>query len=173
MTLDELREKVRKWDLQNTGSADDTAYYRTILNHLDYHVAREWRVYLPAAEHPEFHPRYMERLATWVGNLTDETDQKLLLEYALHISFFSHDDFIALYSTALNREVTRWVAALIGARLQPYSGHSLHDLIHRQIHHHTWFCPVTDSMDINEFHKVNRIEGVGYRPGIASLQYGC
>lgn len=169
MTLEELRAKVREWDLKNT-AAHDTAYYGALLDQLDYHAAREWRVYLPVADHPEFSPKYMERLAAWIGNLPDEDDQKLLLEYALHISFFSHEDFIALYSTALNREVTRWITSLFGTRLEPHGGQALHDLAHRQIHHHTWFCPITDSMDINEFHKVNRLEGVGHRPCFASLQ---
>jgi hypothetical protein len=169
MTLEELREKVRQWDLRNTGSADDTAYYSTILAQLDYHATREWRVYLPA-ENPVFHQNYMERLAKWIGNLSNEADQKLLLEYALYISFFSHDDFLALYLTALNREVTRWVASLIGARLEPHGGEKLHDQVHKQIHHHTWFCPVTDSMDINQFQKINHLSGVGHHPFFATIQ---
>lgn len=169
MTLNELRAKVREWDLQNTGAADDTAYYSTILDQIDYHAVKEWRVYLPA-EHPDFSPSYMERLAAWIGNLTDQTEQKLLLEYALYISFFSHDDFVALYRTALDRDITQWVATQIGARLEPAGGQVMHDLVHHQIHQRTWFCPVTDSMDINEFYKVNHLKGVGHRPGFATLQ---
>ncbi|MCL5237159.1 MAG: hypothetical protein M1353_04845 [Nitrospirae bacterium] len=169
MTLDELRDKVRKWDFQSTGSADYTAHYSTILDQLDYHAVRDWRVYLPA-EHPDFHSNYMERLAAWIGNLTDEAEQKLFLEYALYISFFSHDDFVALYRTALDREIKRWVAIQVGARLESHGGQALHELVHREIHNHTWFCPVTDSMDINEFHKVNHLAGVAHRPCFASVQ---
>lgn len=169
MTLEELRAKVREWDLRITAPGDEPSHYNTILNQLDYHAAREWRVYLPA-EHPSFNSSYMERLAAWVGNLTDESDQKLLLEYALYISFFSHDDFIALYRTALDREIKRWVATQINARLEPNGGQAFHELVHRQIHDHTWFCPITDSMDINEFHKVNHLKGVAHRPPFASLQ---
>jgi hypothetical protein len=168
MTLEELRAKVRDWDISNTATRT-TAYYGAILDQLDYHAAREWRVYLPA-EHPEYQPSYMERLAKWIGNLTDEAEQKLLLEYALHISFFSHADFIALYRTALNREATRWIISQVGASLQPHGGQALHDLVYRQLHYHTWFCPVTDSMDINEFYKVNHLVGIGHRPGFYTLQ---
>ena len=164
MTLNELRDLVRKWDSENSDSR-----YDFILNRLDYYATREWRVYLPA-EHPDFNASYMERLATWIDNVADEADQKLLLEYALHISFFSHDDFAALYRTALDREVTRWVAKQIGAQLQSNGIRGFQDLIHSQIHRHTWFCPVTDSMDINEFYKVNHLKGVGHRPHFATLQ---
>lgn len=168
MTLEELRDKVRKWDTENTGGQVASSYFQTILNELDYHATREWRVYLPA-QHPDFNASYMERLARWIGNLAGEDDQKLFLEYALHISFFSHDDFVALYRTALDREVTRWIASQIGASIQP-DIQTFQNAIDKQIHHHTWFCPVTDSMDINEFYKANHLQGVGHRPCFSTLQ---
>jgi len=167
MTLEELRAKVREWDAKNTGGQVATSYFQTILNELDYHATREWRVYLPA-QHPDFNASYMERLASWIGNLADEDDQKLFLEYALHISFFSHDDFVALYRTALDREVTRWIACQIGLSNQP-DIQAFQDVIQKTIHRHTWFCPVTDSMDINEFYKANHLQGVGHRPCFATL----
>ena len=169
MTLEELRAKVRKWDTQYTGSPVASSRYETILNELEYHSTKEWRVYLPA-EHPDYNASYMERLAAWIGNLTNEADQKLLLDHARHISFFSHDDFAALYRTALDREITQWVVKQIGGRLEPHGGQALHELVLKEIHQHTWFCPVTDSMDINEFYKVNHLEGAGHRPGFATLQ---
>jgi hypothetical protein len=169
MTLEELRAKVRDWDFQNTGSLGDTARYGTILAQLDYHAANEWRVYLPA-EHSDYNASYMERLAQWIGNLTDEADQKLLLQYAEYISFFSHDDFIALYRTAFDREITRWVVDQAGAKLGLNGFNDFQDVVHRQLHEQTWFCPVTDSMDINEFFKVNHLQGIGHRPGFSTLQ---
>lgn len=169
MTLEELREKVRKWDLQNNGSTNYPAYYSTILDQLDYHSTKEWRVYLPS-EHPDFQSSFMERLASWVSNLDDEDEQKTLLEYALYISFFSHDDFVALYRTAYDREITRWVAEQVGAHLESNGGRAFNELVHKEIHQHTWFCPITDSMDINEFYKVNHLAGIGHRPTFATLQ---
>jgi hypothetical protein len=169
MTLEELRAMVRDWDRENTGHPEDSSYYEIILNELDYHATREWRVYLPAT-HPDFNPSYMERLAAWIGNLADVADQKLLLEYARHITFFSHDDFAALYRTAFDREIKQWVASQLGTGLEANGGQTLHDLVEFQVHRQTWFCPVTDSMDINEFHKVNHLQGVGHRPHFASLQ---
>ena len=169
MTLEELLKKVREWDLKHTGDASAKSKYGIILDQLNFHATKEWRVYLPA-EHPDFNPSYMERLAAWVGNAPTEEDQKLLLEYALYISFFSHEDFAALYRTAMDREVKRWVAQQISARLEPNGGKSFHDLVHQHIHNQTWFCPITDSMDINEFYKVNHLKGIGHRPGFATLE---
>ena len=169
MTVEELRNLVRKWDFEMTGDASAKSEYGFILDQLDYHAAREWRVYLPA-ENPVFNPSYIERLAAWIGNMTVEADQKLFLKYAARISFFSHDDFAALYRTAMEREITRWVASQVAARLGPHGWQSFHALIEREIHRHTWFCPITDSMDINEFYKVNHLKGVGHRPGFATLE---
>ena len=169
MTVEELRTLVRKWDLEQTGVSTAKSEYGFILDQLDYHAQKEWRVYLPA-ENPEFSSSYIERLASWIGNATSEKDQKLLLKYATKISFFSHDDFTALYRTAMNREITRWVASQVSVRLESKDWNSFHNLVKTEIHSHTWFCPVTDSMDINEFHKVNHLQGVAHRPPFASQQ---
>lgn len=169
MTLAELNAKIRSWDLQSTGSAVADSKYSQIFDQLSYHASKDWRVYLPA-EHPDFNSSYLERLASWIGNVTDEAEQKLLLEYALCISFFSHEDFTALYRTALNREISRWVATQVNASLQPGGAQAFQELVNRQIHRHTWFCPVTDSLDINEFYKVNHLKGIGHRPCFATLQ---
>jgi len=170
MTLNQLMDKVREWDFQNlSGDQEARAKYAVLLHQLQHHGAREWRTFLPA-QHPDFNPSYEERLAAWISNLADECDQKLFLEYATYISFFSHDDFVALYRTAMDREIRRWVATQIGAKLDPNGAHAFRDAVYREVHHHTWFCPVTDSMDINEFYKVNHLKGIGHRPAFATLQ---
>jgi len=171
MTVEELRKLIRKWDSEKTGddSASAKSEYGIIFDQLEHHATKEWRVYLPA-EHPDFNPSYIERLAAWIGNVAAETDQKLMLKYAARISFFSHDDFAALYRTAMDRDISRWVAMQISARLEPRGWQSFHTLVDREIHQHTWFCPITDSMDINEFYKVNHLKGVAHRPGFATLE---
>jgi hypothetical protein len=168
MTLEELRQKVRRWDSNTANTQIASSYYQMILNELDFHALRDWRVYLPA-EHPDNNPSYMERLASWIGNLSNEEDQQLLLEYALQISFFSHEDFIALYRTALNKEVVRWMTEISGIDFQNGQD-TFQKRIGEKIHNHTWFCPVTDSMDINEFYKANHIQGIGHRPGFSTIK---
>jgi len=169
MTVKELRDMVVNWDFGDAEGSIAESKYENILDQLDYHAANEWRVYLPA-ENPKFDPNYMERLASWIGNVSCEKEKKLLLEYALYISFFSHDDFVALYRTAMDREIMQWVAMRSRTRLDPHGWQSFQDLIDQEIHQYTWFCPVTDSMDINEFYKVNHLTGKGHRPGFSTLQ---
>lgn len=168
MTLEGLNHKVREWDLRG-GSLVAGSKFSTIFDQLNYHSKNEWRDYVPAM-HSNFTQSYMERLAAWIGNVSSEADQMLLFEYASCISFFSHADFQALYRTAMHREIYRWVAVQIGARLETLGSQAFHENVHKQINEHTWFCPITDSMDINEFYKANHLQGVGHRPGFATLE---
>lgn len=170
MRIEELRDKVREWDLKNDlGVAVATAKFSFILNQIEHYAARDWKVYLPA-EYPTFNPNYLDRLARWIGNLTSEVDQQLLFEYASYISFFCHDDFSALYRTAFNREILRWVAQQVGSTFDPGGSNDFDRIVSEQAHNRTWFCPVTDSMHINEFFKVNHLTGVGHRPCFSTLQ---
>lgn len=170
MDIEQLREKVRIWDSKiENGAAIADSKYGNLLAQIDYFAQTEWKVYLPA-EHPDFNPSYLDRLASWIGNVSDEQDQKLLLEYALYISFFSHADFNALYRTAFEREITRWVAQQAGIKFYSTVG-DFQQRLQMELHKKTWFCPVTDSMDINEFYHVNHIQGVGHRPCFSTLQH--
>ena len=169
MKLNNLYELAREWDMQNNGESVVNSYFQSTLSQLEYHAQREWSVFLPT-EYPEFNKSYMERLAAWVGNVSNEEDQKLLLKYATYINFFSHNDFIALYRTALERFVRQWVADQISSELKLSESAKFQHKIDTYINRRIWFCPVTDSMDINEFYKVNHLKGISHRPGFATLQ---
>jgi len=169
MNIAQLRNKVRQWDLIHSGNSVAKAKYGQILDQIEYHARRGWKVYLPA-EHPDYSSSYMNRLAAWIGNVGTDEDQKLLLEYALMISFFSHDDFSALYRTAMDREVTRWVASQTNARLESNSLQQFSDQLRFEVKSRTWYCPITDSMDINEFCKINHLTGVSQHPTFSGLQ---
>lgn len=41
--------------------------------------------------------------------------------------------------------------------------------LEREMKRHTWYCPITDSMDINEFYHANHISGVEHRPSFSTL----
>ncbi len=51
MNIDQLRKKVRVWDQMHSGDPVARAKYGLILDQIEYHARREWRVYRPA-EHP-------------------------------------------------------------------------------------------------------------------------
>ena len=166
LTVAGLRQLVAKWD--RTNPDDDpaaAAKFGVILDRLEWFGANHWSEYLPA-NHPKYSAQYLTRLAEWVGNVANEEDQKLLLEYALHIAFFSHADLCTLYRTAFSGPISRWVIAQEKLTLDDPSFQSR---LADELHHRTWYCPITDSMDINEFYHANHIVGVSQRPGFSLL----
>jgi hypothetical protein len=167
MDLKGLRELVKRWDLENPDDSPEVASkFQSILGKLEWFGTSEWAEYLPC-HHPDFSAGYLNRLANWIGNVQKPEEQQLLLEYALYIAFFSHADFCALYRTAFCGPITRWIVERARLRLdQPDFQSRLAD----ELFQRTWYCPVTDSMDINEFYHTNHIVGVRHRPGFALLK---
>jgi hypothetical protein len=172
MDASALWELIKEWGTLSPASLPpdgDPAKFTAIMDRLSHYGKTEWRRYLPA-EHPDFDADYLNRLARWIGNLSgNDEDQQLLLEYALHITFFNHDDFCALYRSAFNGIIARWVTQQSGVRMSGKSLASFSSDLHCEMHQRTWYCPVTDSMDINEFYHANHIEGIRHRPGFATL----
>jgi hypothetical protein len=82
------------------------------------------------------------------------------------LCFFSHEDFLALYRSAFNGPITRWVIEKAGLR---FDSPDFSDRLDSELYKRTWYCPITDSMDINEFYHVNHISGVEHRPSFATL----
>jgi len=166
MKINQLQELVGIWDA--TSSEEDvgkTSQYTAILEHLKFLGMGEWANYLPAHS-PRFSSDFMVRLAAWIGNVEDATDRQLLLEYACRISFFSHDDVTALYRAAFNGPITRWVIEKAQLR---FDSPDFSERLGSELHKRTWYCPITDSMDINEFYHVNHISGIEHRPSFATL----
>lgn len=172
MTLEQLRLKVRQWDAQCVQSEPiANSKYTRLMSHLDYHGSNHWNNYLPA-DHILHNSNYVERLAKWIGNVSSDEEQKLLLEYAAFISYFSHEDFTALYQTALRREVYPWVAKHLNLKLDSShpSGKSFDEVLLHFVNSRTWYCPITDSMNINSFYKVNHLSGISEKPQFSALQ---
>jgi hypothetical protein len=162
VNLNELRQCVKQWDLVGSSvSPDDAALHSTLLNRLEYFGCTEWHKYLPTLTKST----YSDRLAAWIGNVNSEDERKILLQLASRIAYYSHDDFYALYESAFAGPITRWIVSTSGLRLDSVDFQSrLAEEIGR-----TWFCPVTDSMQINEFYKVVGISGVSQRPSFETL----
>ncbi len=166
MKVKELLEIIGNWDA--TSSVEDptaTSKYSEILKRLRFLGEEEWANYLPA-QSPRFSKDFVTRLAAWVGNVKATADRKLLLEYAEQLCFFSHEDFQALYLSAFNGPITRWVIQTAKLR---FDSPGFAEQLNTELHDHTWYCPITDSMGINEFYHVNHIRGVEHRPYFATL----
>ena len=166
MNVNQLQELIGIWDATSPEEdIGETSKYSEILKHLEFLGAGEWANYLPAHS-PKFSSNFLVRLAAWIGNVEDAADKQLLLEYACRISFFSHDDVTALYRAAFNGPITRWVIEKSKLR---FDSPDFSDRLASELHKRTWYCPITDSMDINEFYHVNHISGVEHRPSFATL----
>jgi len=109
MNVKALREVVNEWDAKSIDEdVASTSKYGAILKQLEFLGADEWANYVPAIN-PVHSGSFLVRLAAWVGNATVTADRQLLLEYARYISFFSQADFQALYMSAFNGPIARWV----------------------------------------------------------------
>lgn len=160
MTEAELLQLVTEWD-SFPDTVDSTAgRYNAFLDRLEWFGRGEWANYLPA-EHTTSSSSYMRRLAKWIANTDDESQRKLLLEYALQINFFSERDFAALYQSALVGPITRWIVDDTAITLED---DDFDNRVEQELNSHTWYCPVTDSLRINDFYHINRITGIDRRP---------
>jgi len=113
-------------------------------------------------------PDYYTRLKKWVNNLTEEEDQQTLLKLAQNIFYVGHEEFSSLYRSAFNTQIVRW---LIEHENLSFTDPKVITKIKKAIGE-CWFCPVTDSLRINQFYHINQIKDVNheYRPDWKSLR---
>ena len=145
--------KVNDWAEKHAANGDifkrDST--RTILQHL-YFLERKLYFQYEPCQPP--HPGYWERLKDWLNNFSSEEDQQLAFELAAKLYFIGREEIKVMYRSAFAGPVTRWLIttqnfSLIDQNLSK----NLEDCVES-----TWFCPITDSMKINEFIHVNNIK---------------
>lgn len=155
---EKLIDKVTRWS--QDGSVEP------IFDYIDkYLVFREKNSYY------EFHPtigpfaKYFDRLVAWLENVEEDEHQKQLFRFAPSIFFLGSKEFISLYRNALNENIIQWLIETedIGLGMSDLET-GLHKALSK-----TWFCGVTDSMHISDFHHVNNLEGKVWRPDWHSL----
>jgi hypothetical protein len=111
------------------------------------------------------HPDFWRRLERWLDNVDDAGSQQVLFRLLPHLFFIGPREFDSLYRTAFNHQIATWLIDQLDLKLDdPQAGESLQRAIEA-----TWFCPITDSMRINKFYHLNRIEGMDHRPDWRSL----
>jgi hypothetical protein len=166
-----LADMAQAWDrvFPDTPSAvelDDSGrrvLFSALLDEIEYYAQRRYYEYAPTATGP--FQSFMERLEIWVAQAIDEQDRKALLRLAQHIFFVGAQEFAALYRTAFGGIVSRWIIDQLNLQLDDPSIHAkIDDALKR-----TWFCPITDSMQIAAFCHVNRITGFELRPDWRSM----
>lgn len=156
--LESVEERVTRW-----GSSVTNADLLPLVARIDYLAQNLYSDYEPSARPG---PDFWSRCARWLDSAPSEEDQKLLLQLIPYIFFVGVSQFRAYYRAALNINVVQWISDLIGLDPEDPTGRDqLNDEIGR-----TWFCGITDSMQIAAFYHVNGLSGRDYRPDWRSLQ---
>lgn len=114
---------------------------------------------------PDSFSRFRDRLGEWLRQIEDDEQRKVMFRLLPHIFFVGREQFASLFRTAYRDVATRWLVdqAAIDILL-PDAGKKVANAMRS-----TWFCPLTDSMRINSFLKVNDEGGHAVRPDWRSL----
>lgn len=164
---DPVLEMVNGW-LDRIPETDAAARLNRILENLRFFGRVKFDPYIPTlySRHPA---AFEERFHRWLVNPGLSADQQRdLFEFAHRIAFFSFEDFTAMFQNAFSGAISRWCMSEARIRLnEPDWRARLDD----ERFHHTWFCPVTDSLLISVFHHVNAIEGKDRKPAFRELMH--
>lgn len=121
--------------------------------------ARYWQ-FTPTTAHA---CQFADRLYDWVTNegLSDH-ERITLLRAVPNLQFVDRDDLLALYRAAYDGPISRWLIDELDISFSssPDELSNSLDAATRS----TWYCPMTDSMNIAQFHHINGISGKDHRP---------
>lgn len=155
-----VHERVQRWALE---SDSEEINFQNIYDIEEYFAAWRYCQYLPTVGP---YPDFRRRLRDWLDGLPNEIDQKCLFRLIPHIFFVTYREYSTLYRTAFNGVIAQWLINTAGIGFNAEDLNSRLELARRE----TWFCPITDSMEIAAFYHVNRIEGQDLRPNWSSLE---
>ena len=114
---------------------------------------------------PQAYARFSDRVDDWLSNFPDDADRRAMYLLLRRIFFVGQEQINSLSRAAFDDIVCRWTIDRAGVDL--LCGNLQQGLATAL--EHTWFCPVTDSMKINSFLKLNGLGGHEIRPDWLSL----
>lgn len=182
----EIAKKVRSWDRQysppaeevlDLATATDEAVEAALESAEKNYQAKYARIYsqinfLAIKLFKEFeitkHPPYLDfeyRLDDWLDCAPDVEQQKLLFELVPRLFFIGSEEYSSLYKTAFNGPIARWLIEQVGLT---FDQRDVEEKL-RQAIKTTWFCAITDSMQIARFYHVNHVTGIDLRPDLRVL----
>lgn len=164
MTTDSY-ELVQKWDLEGKDPFGGKTY-NLIFEAIEFFNKQHYHQYVPCLC-SEYHDFFI-RLEKWLDNVTDEDEKRILFELVPKIIFFGRDEFVKLHETAFRGPITRW---LIDELKLNFDDPDFDKKINKELHEHTWYCSITDSMQLSDFYHVNQIGGVEYRSDFRTLTH--
>ena len=118
---------------------------------------------------PNRYESFDDCLATWLQNIDNDESRKAMFKLIEHLFFIGKQQIDSLSRSAFSDQTIRWLVDILNLDI---ADPKLSECISTAVAQ-TWFCPITDSMRINGFLKVNGLKGHGYRPDWRSLkQFG-
>ena len=138
-----------------------------VVNELRYHAVSRYRQFDPCSGDD-----FERRILAWINNVDlDRTDQIALIRLLPEIAFIDQDEMKMLYKTAFSHQICRWL--MDQERLDFRAGAVRLENEMAVALQRTWFCALTDSLDIALFCHVNRVAPHAYRPQWHTLkQFG-
>lgn len=156
--MSNLFKLVEPWLMSGNGDDDDLIFLRDQLAWLQVELFDEYE--------PNRYESFDDCLAKWLLNTTDEDAQKSMFRLLGHFFFVGKKQIDALQRSAFSDKITRWLVDILDLNIaDPNLDGSIAQAVRS-----TWFCPVTDSLRINGFLKVNGLNGHNHRPDWRSLE---
>jgi hypothetical protein len=158
-----IADRVAAWDASaQWGPSAEVVHYGAIHDQIDFLHHHRFYQYEPALGS---HPNFDTRLRDWLNSAVADDDQRILFRLVPRLFFVGIGEFYAMYRDALRRVVHDWLLEEMDVDLE--SRTAARDL--GRALKRTWFCPITDSMQIAAFHHINGLSGAKYRPDWYSL----
>ena len=153
-----LKRLLQSWALSDWSAEEEAILGLGAVRYLGREVLGDYE--------PSQFDKFDDRLDRWLHNVAEEEDQKALFRLLNHLFFVGRPEFESLCRAAFSGNVQRWLVDRLNIDLEdPAASESLQKSLSG-----TWFCPITDSMRINWFLKVNNLSGMPHRPDWRSLR---
>ena len=152
-----LSELPLHWDY----TQPEDFYPPESISFLKFMCQKVFDVYEPS----QFKP-FEYRLIEWLNNLDTEKKQKAFIAVLLDLFFIGKKEFESLYRLLANSIISSWIVDIEGIDI---SNPQISKLVLEKINA-SWICPITDSLRINAFLKVNNLMAKDIRPDWRSLR---
>ena len=154
--MNNIQEKTNQW--YASGEGDIIAVW----DQIDYLNRKLFGDYEPSIG-PK--PYFTSRLEKWLSNVSSSNEQLILFRLIPKLFYIGKSEFDTLYRIAFNTISTRWIIDINDLKFDSQFDKNFIGLIDK-----VWFCPITDSMRINQFYHLNGINGPDKRPEWRSLK---
>ncbi|HTS13740.1 MAG TPA: hypothetical protein VMH00_16595 [Candidatus Limnocylindrales bacterium] len=144
-----ISQRIQRWASEENGDTD----FNSIHAEISYLAAKRFDRYVPTFGTFQ---NFESRLEKWLENQIPEDDRKILFRMVLYLFFLGHEELVALQRAALRGPVIRWLINTLGLSIDAVDLDAKLDAAIQR----TWFCPITDSANIQDFYHVNRITNV-------------